>query len=164
MEQYPLHLLNLASVHDVASRLPADAPPLGALRFRPNIICMPPHPFLPVCNPPSSHDQALLTSAVSGSPAYSEDAWKRIRIGASDFFVACRTARCRLPNTHPETGEKHAHEPDRTLRSFRCVDEGAGSIACLGMQMVPDLGRCGDVVVGDEVEVLERGEHWYIKQ
>ena len=43
------------------------------------------------------------------------------------------------------------------------MDEGAGkSMGCLGMQMVP-LGGEGVVRVGDEVVVLEVGEHFYQK-
>lgn len=37
----------------------------------------------------------------------------------------------------PESGIKHAQEPDKTMKSYRCVDEGASGLACLGMQMVP---------------------------
>ena len=36
--QYPLHLINLASVRDVGRRVVEDIPQLSALRFRPNII------------------------------------------------------------------------------------------------------------------------------
>lgn len=100
----------------------------------------------------------------------------------------CRTARCRLPNTNPETGEKDPHEPDKTLKKFRRVDDGAAEYACLGMQMVPDIksrsikfdsdkiqyhrgvlilydySAAGMIKVGDPVVVLETGQHHYIRQ
>ena len=137
-DAYPLHLLNLASVHDVAAKLEKGAPKLSALRFRPNII-------------------------VTGPQAYAEDAWKRIKIGEDEYYVSCRTARCKLPNVNPITGDKHPSEPDKTLRSFRCIDEGAGNNACLGMQMVPALER-SVIKVGDKIKVLDTGEHYYMKQ
>ena len=62
------------------------------------------------------------------------------------------------------TGERHPTEPDRTLRSFRNVDAGAGDlVGCLGMQMVP-IKQENTIRVGDELTVLETGEHFYLKQ
>jgi uncharacterized protein YcbX len=114
-------------------------PRLSAKRFRANLI-------------------------VTGPAAYAEDEWKRVRIGAQEFAVSCRTARCKMPNVDPDTGARHATEPDRTLRAVRAVDRGAGPYTgCLGMQLVP-VAREGEVRVGDEVVVLEKGEHVYIKQ
>jgi len=40
-DRYPLHLNNLASVHDVSSHLPESFGDLDALRFRSNIYCKP---------------------------------------------------------------------------------------------------------------------------
>ncbi len=75
---------------------------------------------------------------VTGPTPYSEDHWTRIRIGPQVYYLACRTARCLLPNVNPDTAVKHPAEPDRTMKSFRCIDEGAGpKLACLGMQVVP---------------------------
>ena len=137
-DAYPLHILNLASVQDVARRLPEGAPRLSALQFRANII-------------------------ITGPQAYAEDDWKRIRIGGYEFYASCRTARCRLPNTDQITGVKHPSEPDKTLKSFRCIDRGVEKDACLGMQMVPAL-EDSSIEIGDHVEVLETGEHFYIRQ
>jgi uncharacterized protein YcbX len=113
-DAYPLHLMNLASVHDVASKIQSEIPRLSVKRFRSNII-------------------------VTGPEAYAEDSWKRIRIGKFEYYVVCRTARCKLPNVDPETAEKHQTEPDKVMRSFRQIDEGAKLLACLGMQMVPGV-------------------------
>ncbi len=142
-DAYPLHIMNLASVRDVEKRLAATefSPPsklISTLRFRPNII-------------------------ITGPDVYAEDDWKRIKIGEFEYHVCCRTARCRLPNVDPITGVRDAVEPYKLLRSYRAIDEGAGLNACLGMQMVPASVE-SVVSVGDSIELLETGEHFYIKQ
>ena len=137
-DSYPLHLLNVASVQDIAARLQKGAPKLSALQFRANII-------------------------VAGPQRYTEDSWKRIRIGDYVYHVACRTTRCRLPNTNQISGVKHPAEPDKTLKEFRCIDAGATGLACMGMQMVPAVQK-SKIKVGDVIEVLESGEHYYLKQ
>lgn len=37
--QYPIHLINLASVRDLNSRMEGSLPKLDVIRFRPNVIC-----------------------------------------------------------------------------------------------------------------------------
>lgn len=71
--------------------------------------------------------------------------------------------RCLLPNVNPLTGKRHGSEPNRTLKDFRCIDAGDPKNACLGMQMVPAVQE-SQLQVGDEIQVLETGEHLYIKQ
>lgn len=137
-DAYPLHILNLASVHDVARNMVNGAPPLGARNFRPNIV-------------------------ITGGKAYAEDSWKRIKIGNFEYYIACRTVRCLLPNVNPATGVRHGSEPNRTLKSLRRIDEGDPKNACLGMQMVPAL-EDSKIKVGDEITVLETGKHFYLKQ
>ena len=137
-DAYPLHILNLASVQDIGKKLDKGAPPLGALNFRPNIV-------------------------ITGGEPYAEDSWKRIKIGDYEYFVSCRTVRCLLPNVNPATGVRHGSEPNKTLKTHRRIDEGDPKNACLGMQMVP-ASEHGKIKVGDTVEVLETGEHFYIKQ
>ena len=137
-DAYPLHLLNLASVHDVARKLDKGAFPLGALNFRPNIV-------------------------ITGGSAYEEDSWKKIRIGECEYFVTCRTVRCLLPNVNPATGERHGSEPNKTLKTHRRIDEGDPKNACLGMQMVPAKTE-SLIKVGDAIKVLNTGAHFYIKQ
>lgn len=137
-DAYPIHMLNLASVQDVAERCSHAIPRLSVRRFRANII-------------------------IQGPEAYAEDAWKRIRVGGGrrrtrketpdqktsaekeddddddgvEIYTSCRTVRCRLPNVDPDTGIRHPTEPDKTLKSFRCIDAGDPKNACLGMQLVP---------------------------
>lgn len=130
-----MHIMNLASVHDVSSKVPQSSRPLNALRFRPNVV-------------------------ITGPPAFDEDNWAKARIGEENYHVCCRTTRCKLPNVNQDTGEANRNEPFTTLRSYRVIDKGSPS-ACLGMQVTPLT--YGQVKVGDEVEVLERGEHLYLK-
>lgn len=135
-DAYPLHIINLASVQDVAGKIEdRTAPRLSVLQLRANIV-------------------------ISGPPAYAEDSWRKIKVGAFAYHVSSRTARCKLPNVDQHSGVKHAQEPDKTLRSFRCIDEGAKGSACLGMQMVPAATE-GFIRVGDGLEILETGEHYY---
>ncbi|KAF9895056.1 hypothetical protein FE257_004684 [Aspergillus nanangensis] len=147
-DAYPLHLLNLASIHDLARRCTHAIPRLTVRRFRANII-------------------------VQGPPAFAEDHWKRIRVGpagysatrhdaGAEIYTVCRTMRCRLPNVDPDTGVRHRSEPDRAMKSYRRIDPGDFTNAALGMQLVP-VPREFALRVGDSLEVLETGEHFYIK-
>lgn len=76
-----------------------------------------------------------------------------------------------MPNVDAITGARHGVEPDKSLRKFRDVDEGAPRMGCLGMQLCPLFEGServeymqGWLEVGMAVDVLERGEHVYIKQ
>lgn len=158
-DAYPLHIMNLASVRDLEGKLPKgkDVPSLSAKRFRANIIGEN-HPKQ------SRSTIRLIDMPVTGPEPYAEDTWKRVRIGSYEFAISCRTARCKLPNVDPTSGEVHASEPDRTLRRLRNVDAGAGKyVGCLGMQVVP-ISKESVMDVGDEVVPLEYGEHVYINQ
>lgn len=165
-DAFPVNILNLASVRAVDDSLPANATmksKLDACRFRANIF-------------------------VTGPSAFAEDKWKRITLGrciaprseaardrspvrdpATDmietdglYHVACRTARCKLPNTDPDTGIQDKNEPSTALIKTRVIDAGAKPNSVLGMHMIP-LFTQGIIRVGDEIEVLERGEHVYEK-
>lgn len=139
-DAYPLHLINLASVRDLAAKpnVQKELPTFTARRFRPNFL-------------------------ITGPSAYDEDDWKRVRIGDKEYHCACHTVRCLLPNVDPETGNRNKNEPNHTLRSYRIIDPGDSQHACLGLQLVPALQQ-GTIKVGDKIEVLERGEHFYLKQ
>ena len=156
-DSYPLHILGLASVHDLAGKQHPQAPPLSALQFRANVY-------------------------VTGPSAYAEDGWKRVRIGGGEYHVACRTTRCKLPNVNQETGivdegvkklekvgendddigvEVREAEPEAAMRKTRRIDQGAKLKACMGMMMVP-AAETGSIKVGDDIEVLATGEHFYV--
>ncbi len=136
-DSYPLHILNLASVRDVGAHLPKSSPKLTILQFRGNII-------------------------MTGPKAYAEDSWRRIKIGDYEYYVTSRTGRCKLPNVNQITGIANDAEPDKTLRSFRCIDAGAPKVACLGMMLVP-AEENAVIKVGDAIELLETGDHFYLK-
>ncbi|GIZ43244.1 hypothetical protein CKM354_000647600 [Cercospora kikuchii] len=150
-DAFSVHILNMASVRDIDASMPegsASKGQLDARRFRANIY-------------------------VSGTPAYAEDSWKRIAIGNAAnedsksqapgiYHAACRTARCNVPNVDPQTGIKDRNEPGATLRRTRQVDEGAKPHPCLGLSLIPLFDR-GIFKIGDEVKILETGEHYYEK-
>ncbi|KAH8150277.1 uncharacterized protein LAJ45_05488 [Morchella importuna] len=135
-DAYPVHMLNLASVRELNSKITDKIPDLSVKRFRANIV-------------------------VSGPKAFSEDDWKKITFGGKMYYAAARTVRCRLPNVNQDTGEKHMQEPDKTMRSYRNIDAGSPKNACLGMQLVPADER-SVLRVGEKLGIVETGEHLYI--
>ncbi|KAF7198262.1 Mitochondrial amidoxime reducing component 2 [Pseudocercospora fuligena] len=139
-DAFPVHLINIASVRELNMSMDPqiEIKNLDVGRFRANIIV--------------------------SAPAYEEDSWKRVCIGNTIYHVACRTARCPLANVDQETGVMARHEPLRTLKRTRVVDEGAKPHAVLGLSMIP-LGRLGkaSICVEDQVEVMKTGEHFYEK-
>ena len=239
-DSYPIHLLNWASLQDVGAKVgattsvptgkPSSLPEQPGSEFKREATSE--STAMQNANISKSPTLSHLTArrfrpniVVTGPPPYDEDDWKKITItttpsqnqkaaasssSSATFYCACRTIRCRLPNVDPDTGFRHPSEPDNTLRSFRCVDEGDPLKAALGLQIVAadDMGEGrgeareaeaeaeagdkgqenvrGDEVVrevqdgdqtlgkmdfrkpqlkvGDEIEVLERGKHVYIKR
>lgn len=138
-DSYPLHMMNIASVHDVSEKVGDAIPDLSFRRFRPNIL-------------------------IEGPPAYDEDDWKLCRIGKNEVYCSCRTTRCLLPNVDPDTAVRHGSEPNKALKSFRCVDPGDTKNAVLGMQCVPATNEPFQIRVGDSIEVLKRGHHHHLKE
>ncbi|KAH7149957.1 hypothetical protein B0J13DRAFT_279450 [Dactylonectria estremocensis] len=151
---YPLHLLSLTSLQSLDTLTIKDdtMKQLDARRFRANII-------------------------TSGSEEYEEETWKVIHLKSPStneecqLDVNCRTVRCKLPNVDPETGIRHKVEPDRVLRKFREVDEGAPKMGCLGMQLCPMLPGANNsderdtyIEVGMSINVVKRGSHVYVKR
>ena len=154
----PLQIANESSMKELNSRLRAqDHEEIAIERFRPNVI--------------------IRGGADDGMPPWSEDRWKTVRIvtgptlssawistGPSkvDIDVACRCARCQVPNVDPQTSEKDAKEPWNTLVSYRRVDDGIKYKPCFGMLCVPRSE--GDIRVGMKFEVIETTEkHRYVK-
>ncbi|ATG48684.1 sulfurase [Celeribacter ethanolicus] len=84
---------------------------------------------------------------------WSEDTWRVIRIGSAVFRVVKPCERCVMITQDPQTGEQtHPREPLATLgRIHRAV---TGKII-FGQNLVVE--EEGSIVLGDEVEVLERG-------
>jgi uncharacterized protein YcbX len=117
----PLHLLSDASFRDLSDRVERS---IRIDRFRANII-------------------------VSGTDPFSEDSWRRVRIGGVELLVVKDCIRCQVINVDQQTGEKEI-DPLETLGAYR-----SGPIG-------PRFGRkvvhteTGMIRVGDTVEVLER--------
>ena len=117
---YPVLLISQASLDDLNQRL---ATPLPMNRFRPNLV-------------------------VTGSAAYAEDDWKRIRIGNVEFAGVKKCARCPIPTIDQATAIV-GKEPLRTLASYRYMENRG---VMFGQNMIPV--NTGVVRVGDEVDVL----------
>lgn len=125
---YPLLLTSAASL-DALNALVAEGrhaaeAPLPMTRFRSNAV-------------------------VESAPAWAEDGWRRIRIGAAEFRVAKGCARCVLTTVDPETAAK-GREPMATLARHRRFD---GKV-WFGVNLIPD-DPGAEITVGDPVEVLD---------
>ncbi|MCX4572758.1 MOSC domain-containing protein [Streptomyces sp. NBC_01571] len=123
---YPLLLTTLASLDALNSLIAqgdhAHEGPLPMDRFRPNVV-------------------------VSGTTAWSEDAWTRVTIGEVAFRVAKMCGRCVVTTTDQDTAER-GREPLRTLGRHRRF----GSRLIFGQNLVPE--STGIVRVGDPVRVV----------
>ncbi len=117
---FPLLLITQASLDDLNGRLPT---PVSMRRFRPNLV-------------------------ITGSTAFAEDSWRRLRIGDITLHVVKPCSRCVIPNIDPVSGERGG-EPLRTLTGFRRRDNKV----FFGQNLVAD-GE-GMLEVGMPVEVLE---------
>jgi uncharacterized protein len=124
---YPLLLTSEASLAElnewIAGGPHAAEGPLPMTRFRPNV-------------------------QIAGAPAWAEDGWRRIRIGAVPFRIAKGSDRCVLTTIDPDTAVK-GREPLVTLARRRRWD---GKI-WFGVNLIPD--GPGRIRPGDEVAVLE---------
>ena len=96
---------------------------------------------------------ARLASAhlvISGSAAYAEDNWKRIRIGALEFRLVKGCSRCIMTTLDPLTGERSDdREPLVTLKTYR---ERDGEVY-FGQNLLHS--GPGELEVGMPIEVLE---------
>jgi uncharacterized protein len=128
---YPLHLASEQSLADLNDRIlegpMANQGPLRMVRFRPNVV-------------------------VSGSPAWAEDGWRRLRIGEGVFRSVKGCARCTIPTTDEVTAER-GKEPTATMARFRRWD---GQV-WFGTNLVCDTPGV-TIRVGDGVEVLEEAD------
>ena len=122
---FPILLTSQASLDDLNTRL---ARPIPMTRFRPNLV-------------------------IADTPAWAEDSWRRIRIGAAIFRVAKPCDRCIITTLDSATGtQPDGTEPLRTLASFR--RDVTGGIM-FGQNLVPE--NCGEIQAGDAVEILLTG-------
>ncbi|EAY25851.1 MOSC domain-containing protein [Microscilla marina] len=119
-DAYPFLLISEASLADLNSRMEKPVP---MNRFRPNLV-------------------------VSGTDAFAEDTWKKIKVGEIIFHVVKPCARCVLTTVDQATGIKGI-EPLRTLSQYRKV----GTKVMFGQNLLPE--NKGQLSIGDKVEVLE---------
>lgn len=119
---FPLLLISEASLDDLNSRMQRPVP---MQRFRPNVV-------------------------VAGAPAYAEDHWQRIRIGAVEFEGVKNCSRCIFTTIDPDTGVKSRdREPLATLSGYRSRPAGG---VFFGQNLIPR--GLGTIRVGDAVSVL----------
>ncbi|KAL4895039.1 hypothetical protein BDV59DRAFT_200296 [Aspergillus ambiguus] len=150
-DQQPININSLSSVHAVSALLPPENQPLNALRFRANIW-------------------------LTGAPAYDEETWKRYRIlpkgGGAEPRADVAPTMGGFDADQPPPGRKRGKpQPSTTLVRHRTVEDGnKAALGYLGMHCVPEDRSLTEaraqnaglyVEVGDEIEVLQRGEHLY---
>jgi len=132
---YPLMVLSEATLADLNSRLDD---PLPMNRFRPNLV-------------------------VSGSSAFAEDAWDKVRIGEAVFRSTKPCERCVMTTVDQSKGEFTGKEPLKTLASYRMAKDvmpdryeslGVGATAVLFGQNLIAESAGATVHVGDAVEIL----------
>lgn len=121
---YPLLIISQASLEDLNLR--SDA--LHTMsQFRPNLV-------------------------VTGTTAFAEDGWKRIRIGEVEFLVAKPCSRCIMTTVEPGTERFNAlKEPLATFTRYRRGEDGE---VYFGQNLIA-LNE-GTIRAGDPIEVLER--------
>ena len=128
---YPLLLAteeSLAALNDLiaAGRHPEQGP-LPMRRFRPSVV-------------------------LAGAPAWDEDRWRRLRIGAATFRAVKGCDRCVITTTDPDTAQL-GKEPLASLAKHRRWD----GRSWFAMNLVPDTPGAR-ITLGDEVEILDREE------
>jgi uncharacterized protein YcbX len=120
---FPLLLINQASLDDLNGRMEAALP---MNRFRPNIV-------------------------VAGAPAYAEDHWRTLRIGAIVFDVVKPCSRCAITQID-QASAVQGKEPLRTLAGYRMTAEKK---MLFGQYLVH--AEPGTICIGDRVDVLAEG-------
>lgn len=125
-DAYPFLLIGENSLADLNDKLENPVP---MNRFRPNLV-------------------------VSGSEAFDEDGWKKIKIGETVFHVVKPCARCVITTIDQSEGVKTGVEPLKTLASFRTPKRSIKKKILFGQNLIAE--REGDVLrVGDKIEILE---------
>ena len=124
---YPFLVVSEASLAHLNDRLASiGEEPVPMDRFRPSLV-------------------------ISGCPAYAEDTWSRLRIGAITFRSGGPCARCTVVTTDQLTGER-GHEPLRTLASYR-RDPTDSTRINFALNLTHET-KSGTLRLGDPVELL----------
>lgn len=122
-DAFPFLVLSEGSLEELNSRLPQRLP---MNRFRPNIV-------------------------LSGLAPYQEDRIREFAAGEVRIRLVKPCARCAIPGTDQDTGERQGDEPLRTLKSYRWDRALRGAI--FGQNGILVSGANGRVQVGQAVEV-----------
>lgn len=117
---FPILLTTQASLDAINRELPEA---IGMERFRPNIV-------------------------VSGTEAFAEDSWRRLRIGNIEFDVVKPCSRCVIPSIDPRTAQKQPVVAQTLARLRR-----RGDAVYFGQNVI-HRGE-GSIALGDGVTVLE---------
>ncbi len=126
-DAYPFLLIGVNSLADLNSRLEKKIP---MNRFRPNFV-------------------------VSGTEAFAEDNWKKIRIGSTIFHLVKPCARCVITTIDQESGISDGKEPLKTLAQYRMLKRSIKKKILFGQNLIAE--NAGEVVrVGDKIEIIER--------
>ena len=122
---YPFLIAGTASLDQLNSWMRSPVP---MDRFRPNLI-------------------------VTGSEAFAEDSWRRIRIGASEFHVVKPCSRCVMITVDQSSGKKSGSEPLSVLGRHRTYKRAGKSKVLFGQNVIPEEIE-GTVKVGEALEVI----------
>lgn len=126
---YPLLLAteeSLAALNDLIAEGPrAEEGPVSITRFRPNLV-------------------------VAGAPAWAEDGWRVVRVGAVSFRVVKACDRCVFTTIDPDTASK-GKEPLTTLARFRRWD----GKTWFAINLIPDSPGA-TLHLGDQIEIVEQ--------
>ena len=121
---YPLLITSVSSLDALGDWLVETGDePVPMNRFRPNAV-------------------------IAGTPAWAEDDWHRVRIGAVTFRVAKPCGRCQVTTTDQFTGER-GRQPLRMLGLRRKF----GQSLVFGQNVIPEAP--GTIEVGDPVGIIE---------
>ncbi len=99
---------------------------------------------------PVPMDRFRPSVTISGLPAWSEDRWRRVRIGAMTFRAPKPCTRCVVVTRDQRTGL--SPDPGEPLRTLGRLNRHAGGIV-FGANLIPEAP--GRLAVGDPVEVLD---------
>jgi len=125
---YPFLAVSEGSLSDLNRRIgESGGQPVPMNRFRPSLV-------------------------LGGCEPYSEDGWRRLRIGRIVFRAAGPCKRCIVTTTDQATGARGV-EPLRTLAGYR-RNKDEPTLVNFGQNLVHEV-KVGLLRVGDPVEVLE---------
>lgn len=123
---YPFLMIGESSLDDLNSRLEKKLP---MNRFRPNFV-------------------------FNGSASFSEDKWKKIKIGNTVFHIVKPCARCVITTIDQDKGIFDGKEPLKTLAEYRTKKKSSENKILFGQNLIAE--NAGEILkLNDEIEVIE---------